>query len=336
MSMRRKLKARPLADRYAKLAAQLEMMSKHGEYNFPRMKERGDRVSAHISLTEFVTAAMRAAHLCADIYAPYSKWLYKSTMRHFPAFAPMVEECVKSGGGNIDEIITVIKDMCLHSGAADTAAPLAVMAEELTESAQRVNICDKIIAIEWDMFDRTQNTGGRAFCQDDWDTFSKMRRSQYMCFDKALLESIWADFARAAHEGRNMITEKYAYMMRTTAPEEYAAIASSLPGVDEEKAALIEAIVPIQVGWMEEFAAKYPKAAGNARKIHSSEDTPIDTSYETYLRGEIMTYSDRTLALYGQFIVKLAGMGKNLAFMIMDNTARAYGYDGLDALEAGL
>ena len=87
---------------------------------------------------------------------------------------------------------------------------------------------------------------------------------------------------------------------------------------------------------MEDFAAKYPKAAGNARKIHSSEDTITDTSYETYLRGELMTYSDKTLSLYGQFIVKLAGTGKNLAFMIMENTARAYGYDGLDALENSL
>ncbi|MBQ9209477.1 MAG: DUF4125 family protein [Oscillospiraceae bacterium] len=330
MSMRRKLKARPLADRYAKLASQLEMMSKHGEYNFPRMKEREDRVSAHISLTEFVTAAMRAAHLCADIYAPYSKWLYRSTMRHFPAFAPLVEECVKSDGSNIDEVITVVKDMCVHSGTADTAAPLAVMAEELTESAQRVNICDKIIAIEWDMFDRTQNTGGRAFCQDDWDTFSKMRRSQYMCFDKALLESIWADFARAANEGRNMITEKYAYMMRTTAPEEYAAIASSLPGVDEEKAALIEAIVPIQVGWMEEFAKEYPSLADRARVIHTADDSPVNTSYETYLRGELSTWSTDSVALYGAMIVGIYREGGSLVKDIMLRSARLYGYMSLE------
>ena len=65
-----------------------------------------------------------------------------------------------------------------------------------------------------------------------------------------------------------------------------------------------------------------------------AEDNENNTSYETYLRGELLTYSERTLALYGQFIVKLAGNRQNLACMIMENTARAYGYDGLDDMEA--
>lgn len=197
----------------------------------------------------------------------------------------------------------------------------------------RVN---EIVMLEWQAFDKVENEGGRASCQDDWPTFSIMRQSQYETWTDEMLDSYIDDFYSANEQGWNLITEKYARMEESTAPEEYAKIKDALPPVSDTKKAIVDQIADIQVGWMEEFAAKYPKAAGNARKIHSSEDTPIDTSYETYLRGEIMTYSDRTLALYGQFIVKLAGMGKNLAFMIMDNTARAYGYDGLDALEAGL
>ena len=133
-----------------------------------------------------------------------------------------------------------------------------------------------------------------------------------------------------------MITEKYGRMMQSTAPEKYEAMKASFPERTEEHDAIAEAIIAIQVGWMEEFKDRYPKSAGRARSIRSSEDTKVNTSYETYLRGELATYSDRTLALYGQFIVKLAGTGKNLAFMIMENTARAYGYEGLDALENSL
>ena len=97
---------------------------------------------------------------------------------------------------------------------------------------------------------------------------------------------------------------------------------------------IAEAIIAIQVGWMEEFAKKYPHMAGNARRIHTSEDTPYDTSYETYLRGELGTYSDDTLYLYGRFVVGLERQGKNLAYMIMDNTAKLYGYrDVKDAEE---
>ena len=87
---------------------------------------------------------------------------------------------------------------------------------------------------------------------------------------------------------------------------------------------------------MEEFAAKYPKAAGNARSIHTAEDTPFNTSYETYLRGELSTYSDMTLDLYGRFIAGLCQKGENLAKLIMTNTALLYGYESLDDLEGKL
>ena len=195
---------------------------------------------------------------------------------------------------------------------------------------------NEIVMLEWQAFDKVQNEGGRASCQDDWPTFSIMRSSQYETWTDEMLESYIDDFYSANENGWNLVTEKYARMEESTAPEEYAKLKDSLPPISDTKKAIVDQIADIQVGWMEDFAAKYPKAAGNARKIHSSEDTITDTSYETYLRGELMTYSDKTLSLYGQFIVKLAGTGKNLAFMIMENTARAYGYDGLDALENSL
>ena len=92
--------------------------------------------------------------------------------------------------------------------------------------------------------------------------------------------------------------------------------------------------IAIQIGWMESFAKKYPKMAGNARIIHTSEDTPYDTSYETYLRGEISTYSSGTLVAYGRFIAGLANEGRNLAEEIMGNTAALMGYKDLDDAES--
>ena len=195
---------------------------------------------------------------------------------------------------------------------------------------------NELVMLEWQAFDKVINEGGRASCQDDWPTFSIMRQSQYETWTDEMLESYIDDFYTANENGWNLITEKYARMEESTAPEEYAKIKDALPPVSDAKKAIVDQIAEIQVAWMEDFASKYPKAAGNARKIHSSEDTMGDTSYETYLRGELMTYSDTTLALYGQFIVKLAGTGKNLAFMIMENTAHAYGYEDLDALESSL
>ena len=84
---------------------------------------------------------------------------------------------------------------------------------------------------------------------------------------------------------------------------------------------------------MEEFAGEYPALADNARSIHTAEDNPFDTSYETYLRGELGTYSDKMLELYGRYIVTYARGGKNLAHDIMLNNVKMYGYGSLEEAE---
>ena len=98
----------------------------------------------------------------------------------------------------------------------------------------------------------------------------------------------------------------------------------------------MEEIIRIQVNWMEEFATRYPKLAGNARSIHTSEDNMFNTSYETYLRGELGTYSDEMLELYGRFIVGLVKEQKNLSELTMQNTVLLYGYQSLDDAEQRL
>ena len=202
------------------------------------------------------------------------------------------------------------------------------------DSMTKDELVESIVRHEWVQFDAVKNEGGRADCQDNWNTFSIMRKSQYLTWDEELLVSFLKDLIDAENSGWNLITEKYGRMMQSTAPEKYEELKASFPEKGEEHDAIAEAIIAIQVGWMEEFAKKYPHMAGNARRIHTSEDTPYDTSYETYLRGELGTYSDDTLYLYGWFVVGLERQGKNLAYMIMDNTAKLYGYrDVKDAEE---
>ena len=204
------------------------------------------------------------------------------------------------------------------------------------EEAKRKELVEEIVSLEWNQFDKVKNEGGRADCQDDWNTFSLMRRSQYLTWPVELLISYRNDLVNANIKGWNLIMEKYARMMKSTAPEKYDELKDKLPELNAGRIDIQEEIIKHQVAWMEEFAEKYPKMAGNARSIHTSEDTPYNTSYETYLRGELGTYSEETFILYGRFIIGLKKQDKNLAYMIMDNTAKGYGYKDVEDAESKL
>lgn len=197
----------------------------------------------------------------------------------------------------------------------------------------RDELIQDIVDLEWDMFDKVKNEGGRADCQDNLNTFSIMRKSQYLAWDEALLESYHKDLKNAQEAGINLIEQKYGFMMESTAPERYEEIKGGLLFCPPQKKAVIEEIVRIQVKWMEEFAEAYPALAGNARLIHTNEDSEFNTSAETYLRGELMTYSEGTLLLYGRFVARLAEDGTNLNRLIMENTVHLYGYESLDDAE---
>ena len=204
------------------------------------------------------------------------------------------------------------------------------------QTVTKEELVEAIVRLEWQAFDKVENEGGRADCQNDWNTFSIMRKSQYLAWTRELLESFYVDFVEANQRNWNLITEKYGRMMESTSPEEYEKIAAQLPECSEQKRAIVEQIAEIQVEWMEEFAKEYPHMAGNARTIRKGTDNPFNTSYETYLKGELMTYSDRTLSMYGRWIVELKKQDDNLAKRIMTNTALLYGYTSLEAAENAL
>lgn len=337
--IRRRIRvSQPEAVRIKKLAQQLALAGQSGQYNYPRALQRGDNAAAFVALSDFMQSAARAAHILCKKYAPYSKWLFKSAgqLPRLGEIADMISDISKGNDvqKNIEKICLMLGDEVRYQLITDSNEDfLPRLAEEISAFADRVIISEEIISMEWKWFDKVQNEGGRADCQDDWETFSIMRRSQYYCWNEELLRSLLLDFRAAYDDGRNPIREKYGYMMESTAPARFAEVRESLPEISEEKAALREAIISIQVGWMEEFAAEFPKLAGGARVIHTYEDTPLQTSYETYLRGELSTYSDMTLKLYGGFIVSVNNEEKNLARMIMERSVKMYGYGSLEEAE---
>jgi hypothetical protein len=195
------------------------------------------------------------------------------------------------------------------------------------------DMIDHVIEEEWSQFDKVQNIGGRADCQDDYETFRIMRRSQYLNWSEEMLKSFYEDLLTAKESGWNLIMEKYARMMESTNPGEYKALEKDLPVINEDRKKIQEEIIKIQVSWMDEFAVRYPKLSANMRSIHTSQDNAWNTSYETYLRGELCTYSEKTFMLYASFIIGLMKAGRNLAVETMSNTVKMYGYANLQEAE---
>lgn len=198
-----------------------------------------------------------------------------------------------------------------------------------------MDLVEEVIRREWDQFQRTENEGGRASCQGNWPMFHQMRASQFMTWPEDLLRSYLDDLDEANRVGRNLVTEKYARMMASTAPDEYRErIEPFIPRLSDERIARQERVIDVQVAWARDFRGRYPKLGAAMRVLTTAEDTPEDTSFETYLRGELGTYSDRTMALYEAMVENLQAAGRNLTEQTVANTVRLGGFADLEEAEA--
>ncbi len=340
-----------------KVAREAALMAQTGQYNYERMLKRKDRVTAHIALIEFIKHTMRMVYLLNHSYAPFYKWQFRG-MKELSILSQVTNliECMQElpiGDPKIlyfiEEIAQLIiqqmgiqglskeEDLFLENHTASILNSIEQKERLALEMMDKERLVDEIVKTEWESFDKVENTGGcRADCQDNWDTFAIMRKSQFLAWNEELLLSYREDLDRANKMGWNIVTEKYGRMMISTDPEEYEKIERFFPELSEKKKAIIEAIVEIQVEWMEEFAKEYPKITAGARKIRTKEDSVFNTSYETYLRGELGTYSDKTVGMYGGFIVSIYNSNENLAKKIIQNTALLYGFKDLDDMEEHL
>ena len=322
------------------LAESCARFSREGQYNAPRVSKRGDELTARMFIYDAMREAMKLLYLANGKFYPHDKWLRYGLkdLEGGDTLDSLLQAMAADPAKAEDVGSFLAMELYRRDYISDIDPYLDNQTEELLQkslwSEDSIDeLSMKIAKAEFDAFDKVVNEGGRAYCQDDWKTFSIMRRSQYMTWNKTMLLQYLYDFEREMRLGHNLITEKYGRMMEHTAPERYAEIKDNFPVLTDEKKTIIEQIVAIQVEWMEEFASKYPAMGERARRIRTADDSAYDTSYETYLRGELGTYSDKMLELYARFIVGLSGEGKNLAYETMQNTAQLYGYQTIEDAE---
>ena len=191
----------------------------------------------------------------------------------------------------------------------------------------------ELILKEWNQFQQVRNEGGRASCQNHMKEFVMNRLAQFLTWDDAMRESYYEDLTEAESVGWNLLTEKYARMMRYTAPAQYAALCNRLPVISEPKERLVEKIVAIQLKWQEDYARRYPRVARGSRPTDHSADADYVTSFETYLRCELYTYSERTLRASLSHAEELARRGGNMTIQNLEYMAKLYGFSSLQEME---
>jgi len=205
-----------------------------------------------------------------------------------------------------------------------------------TDKDMRQKLVQDIVEREWAMFSAVVGADGPAGCQSDPASFAVMRKSQFSDWPSELLESYLADLKAAAVAGRNLMSEKYAWMMESTFPDEFAKIAGRLPAPDQAALALIEEIVAAHLEWKRELHERYPLLGGRGRALRAQDAGARETSFESYLAGELKTYSPRSIHLLHRHTAEQKNNGVNGAEVVLLSQARQQGYASLDEAEKAL
>ncbi len=185
---------------------------------------------------------------------------------------------------------------------------------------QKDFIISKIVAIELGFFKSTKSITGPAPCQSQANTFLLARTAQWNLYPEEVLNSYMNDLQDALNNNANLVTRKYAYMMRSTSPLEFEQIKHKLPTISEYKKKMVESIVIINMFWEEEIRKNHLELINKNRPLYTKDDSLRSVSVETYLRGELLTYSEKTLELLVKFYKecfenKINLVYKNLKFL---------------------
>jgi hypothetical protein len=182
-------------------------------------------------------------------------------------------------------------------------------------------VTEQILELELPMFLSVPTTH-RYSCQEDPDSFKLHRRAQFAAWSAPALESYLIDLQRAKAANRNLLAIKYARMDNL------------LPC--ENVSPLIDAIVDLALAGQKQFIASFPYLMRGGRPLSKQEDAPGLTSFETYLRGELETYSEKTLQLLHSDMIGLHQSGSSLSEATYRYLAGQWGFDRLETLEKTL
>jgi len=188
----------------------------------------------------------------------------------------------------------------------------------ISEKHAEKDVIEKILAIEIEMF-LSVPSANPSTCQQYPESFKVHRRAQFSPWSLPTLESYLRDLENARSAGINLMTQKYARMDNLVAP---------LNGNP-----LIDVITTSYCALQRAMKEKYPGILSQGRPLSSAEDSDSMTSFETYARGELETYSDATLALLHKDIQGKLAQGISPTEEVYECLVRQLGYSSLEDAE---
>ena len=197
---------------------------------------------------------------------------------------------------------------------------------------EKEKLVESIIGLEWPMF-RDVNGDDRADCQENEPMFVKMRSAQFSVWNEQTLLSYRDDLIAAKKEGRNLLRDKYINMMASTDPELYARMKRELPEPGEKKLELTESIWRILLRQTVLLRSRYPEVGRLGRPLLAADERDGWASVETYEKGELLTYSEKTLTLLLRCIRGMEAEGISFAERIQENGVKSGGYASLEEAE---
>ena len=200
----------------------------------------------------------------------------------------------------------------------------------------REEIIKKIIRYEWEMFQKVNEGGFRAPCQESPETFTAMRMAQYTPWSDDALMAWLQDLALAGISDVNLVEQKYIRMMESTEPERFEELSYLLLPVSQAVEQLAQTLSETLLAQDVALTAEYPLLTGRGRPSTAEGDTHLDTSIETYQTGEFLTYSVNTLNLLLKQVKELEKQRKSFVEEILKATVQIYGYETLDEAETAL
>lgn len=196
-------------------------------------------------------------------------------------------------------------------------------------------LIEKIIRGEWEMFQQVHEIDERSHCRDDWASFRIMRYSYYNAWSGPMLLSYIKDLDEAFTKNRNLVTEKYAYIMEYSDNDYYKKnLEPYLPKAGPEKIRLIDEIAKYLLDWEREFAIKYPNISRRSRPLEPGSNNKGESSVGGYLKGELKTYSELTLEHYLKHVKECKEKGINIPALVKEKMVTMSGFESLEDAES--